>query len=129
MSEHNIFIWNELVTTDQEVCGKFYSQLFGWERKEVDAGPQLGRYTIFQRNGKDVAGMMNPAIEHTQKLGTRWYAYVSVDNIDTYITRAKELGGALIAGPDDIPEVGRVCLIADPKKALILLMQPATAPK
>ena len=117
------FIWNELITTDQKKSGDFYSQLFGWQLKEVDAGP-LGTYTIFQQDGEDVAGMMNPTIEYTQKLGARWYAYVNVHDIDRAIIRAKELGGTLIAGPDDIPGVGRVCLLADPTKALIRLMQP-----
>jgi predicted enzyme related to lactoylglutathione lyase len=117
------FTWNELITTDQKKSGDFYSQLFGWQLKEVDAG-SLGTYTIFQQDGEDVAGMMNPTIEYTQKLGARWYAYVNVHDIDKAIIRAKELGGTLIAGPDDIPGVGRVCLLADPTKALIRLMQP-----
>ena len=117
------FIWNELITTDQKKSGEFYSQLFGWQLKEVDAGP-LGTYTIFQQCGEDVGGMMNPSIDYTQKLGARWYAYVKVPDIDRAIIRAQELGGTLIAGPDDIPGIGRVCLLADPTKALIRLMQP-----
>ncbi len=123
MREYGTFIWNELISTDQKKSGDFYSQLFGWKLKEVDAGP-LGTYTIFQQDGEDIAGMMNPTIEHTQKLGPRWYAYINVEDIDVCITRAKELGGTLIAGPDNIPGVGRVCLLADPTKALIRLMQP-----
>ncbi len=128
MTEHNTFIWNELITLDQHISGDFYSQLFGWDRKEIDAGPQ-GTYTLFQRNGQDVAGMMNPSIDYTRNLGARWYGYVAVEDINDHIARAKKLGGNLIAGPDDIPGVGRVCLLADPTGALIRLMQPAAAPK
>ncbi len=128
MKRQSTFIWNELITKDQRISGDFYNQLFGWERKEVDAGP-LGTYTIFRQNDKDVAGMMNPTIDYTRKLGARWYAYISVDDIDAYTARAKELGGTLIAGPDDIPGVGRVCLLADPTGALVRLMQPSTESK
>lgn len=117
------FIWNELITQDQPAAGNFYSGLFGWHRKEVDAGP-MGTYTIFQQDGKDVAGMMNPTIDYTRKLGSRWYAYVAVDDIDVSVARAKELGGTVIAGPDDIPGVGRVCLLNDSAGAPICLMQP-----
>jgi predicted enzyme related to lactoylglutathione lyase len=39
MKKHGTFIWNELITPDQETSGNFYSKLFGWDRKEVDAGP------------------------------------------------------------------------------------------
>ena len=89
----------------------------------MDAGP-FGTYTIFQQDGKDIAGMMNPTIEYTKKLGDRWYGYVAVDDIDVHSTRAKKLGGTIVAGPDDIPGVGRVCLIIDPGGALVRLMQP-----
>jgi hypothetical protein len=127
MMEDGAFIWNELITPDQEKGGDFYSQLFGWERKEVDAGP-YGRYTIFQRHGKDVAGMMNPTIDYTRNIGPRWYGYVAVNDIDACAARARELGGTVIAGPDDVPGVGRVCLLADPTGALVRLMQPAMKP-
>ncbi len=123
MTNHGQFIWNELITPDQKKSGDFYGKLFGWEKKEVDAGP-FGIYTTFQQNGKDIAGMMNPTINYTKKLVSRWYAYVAVEDIDASIAKARELGGTIIAGPDDIPGVGRVCLLADPVGSLIRLMQP-----
>ena len=36
MSEQNPFIWQELVTPDQETSGTFFSKLFGWKLKKVD---------------------------------------------------------------------------------------------
>ena len=89
MAEQRTFIWNELITPDQRASGNFYSQLFGWERKEVDAGPLFGLYTIFQRNGRDIAGMMNPTIDYTRNMGARWNAYIAVDDIDASAARAK----------------------------------------
>lgn len=59
MPEKSPFIWHELVTPDRQDSGTFFSQLFGWTRKEVDAGP-FGIHTLFQKNGQDVAGMMTP---------------------------------------------------------------------
>ena len=123
MKKQNAFIWNELITQDPQTSGDFYSKLFDWDKKEVNAGP-FGIYTIFQQGGEDVAGMMNPTIDYTRKLGARWYAYVAVDNIDTYVDRAKKLGGTILAGPDDIPGVGRVCFLADPTGAHIRIVQP-----
>lgn len=124
MAEHGTFMWNELITPDQKTSGNFYSQLFGWDRKELDAGLSFGVYTIFQHNGKDIAGMMKPTIDYTRNIGARWYGYIAVNDINAYAARVKELGGTLIAGPDDIPGVGRVCLLADPTGALVHLMQP-----
>ena len=62
MSEHGTFIWNELDTPDQHVSGSFFEKLLGWSRREVNAGG-FGTYTLFQKNGRDVAGMMNPTTE------------------------------------------------------------------
>ena len=54
MNEKNPFIWQELVTPDQETSGTFFSKLFGWSLKQVDAG-EFGTYTLFQKEGQDIA--------------------------------------------------------------------------
>jgi predicted enzyme related to lactoylglutathione lyase len=69
--------------------------------------------------------MMNATIEYTPNLGARWYGYIGIDDVAARASRAQELGGTLIAGPENIPGVGGVCLLAEPTGALIRLMQPA----
>lgn len=125
MTNNATFIWNELITTDQEICGEFYSALLGWARKKVDIGPN-STYTLFQQNGKDVAGMMNPATEHSCSRPPFWSAYIAVDDIDACATRVAELGGQVIAEPEDIPGVGRVCMLTDPVGAPVCLMTPSS---
>jgi hypothetical protein len=39
--------------SNQKKSGTFFSQLFGWTRKEVDAG-KYGIYTLFQKDGQAV---------------------------------------------------------------------------
>jgi predicted enzyme related to lactoylglutathione lyase len=116
------FIWHELVTADQRTSGEFYSQLFGWVRKEVDAG-RFGTYTLFQKDGRDVAGMMNPTPDTPVK-GSYWHAYIAVENVDECAMRAPSIGGSVLVAPHDVPDVGRVCVVADPMGALAHLMQP-----
>jgi uncharacterized protein len=55
MADQSPFIWHELVTSDQEASGAFVSELFGWSRREVDAG-RFRTYTLFRKEGVDVAG-------------------------------------------------------------------------
>ena len=117
------FVWHHLVTTDQAKSGAFYSELLGWIRREVDAGP-FGTYTIFQRDGENIAGMMKPTIEYTRSRPPSWYTYVSVDDVNACAARVAQLGGTVIEPPHDVPGVGRVCLIADPMGAPITLMTP-----
>ena len=120
MADHGTFIWNELDTPDQEKCGEFYCKLIGWTKKEMDAGP-MGTYTMFQQDGKDVAGMMDP----TGPIDApRWSAYIAVDNIDECASKVKSLGGKVLVKPHDIPDTGLVCMISDPVGAVICLIQP-----
>lgn len=119
-------LWNELVTTDQKACGDFFAGLLGWDRKEVDMGP-MGVYTLFQANGEDVAGMMNPLSDYSKARPPFWAVYVEVDDVDECAAKVKNLGGAVIAAPEDIPDVGRVCMISDPTGAPVCLMKPVAA--
>ena len=122
MANQSPFIWHELVTSNQKNSGAFYSQLFGWTCEEVDAG-QFGIYTLFKKSGQTIAGMMNPTPETPGK-GSYWHAYIEVEDIDECAKRAASLGGSILVSPHDIPDVGRVCAVADPSGAITHLMQP-----
>lgn len=120
MSEHGTFIWNELDTPDQHVSGLFFDKLLGWSRREVNAGV-FGIYTLFQKNGRDVAGMMNPTTDTASK-HSRWQAYIAVDDVDDCARRVPELGGKVIVPAHDIPAFGRVCQVSDPLGAIVCLV-------
>lgn len=124
MTRPRTFIWNELLTDDQPTAGEFYSQLFGWERYEVDAG-DLGTYTVFQIDGDDVAGMMNPtARDYAGSPPPRWIAYIAVNDADEVAGQVTALGGTVLEPPNDVPGVGRICMFKDPVGALVYVMQP-----
>ncbi len=122
MPEQSLFIWHELVTADQKSSGTFFSVLFGWTCKEVDAGP-FGIYTLFQKDGEDVAGMMNPTPDTPGK-GSYWHSYIAVEDVEECARQARLLGGSVVVPPHDVPDVGRICAVADPTGAVAHLMQP-----
>jgi predicted enzyme related to lactoylglutathione lyase len=122
MADQSPFIWHELVTSDQAISGAFFSQLLGWTRKEVDAGP-FGVYTLFQKSGQDIAGMMNPTPDTPGK-GSYWHFYIAVEDVDDCARRALSIGGKVVVPPHDVPDVGRICIVADQTGAMAHLMQP-----
>lgn len=122
MPSENPFIWHELVTPDQRTSGNFFSRLFGWTSREVDAGP-FGTYTLFQKDGQDVAGMMNPTADTPGK-GPYWHSYIAVADVDECAKRVPSLGGSVFVAPHEVPEFGRVCAVADPTGAVAHLVQP-----
>jgi hypothetical protein len=105
MTDQSPFIWHELVTPDQEISGAFFSKLLGWNLTQVDAG-EFGTYTLFQKEGQDIAGMMNPTPD-TPGEGSYWHSYIAVEDIDTCAKQTTELGGAVLVPPHDVPDVGR----------------------
>ncbi len=115
------FCWNELMTPDVDAAKSFYSQLFGWESKETDMGPQ-GTYTIYSAAGKDCAGMMKTPNEHVPPT---WLSYVTVEDVDASTSKAEGLGATVCVKPTDIPGMGRFSVIIDPTKAALGLFQGA----
>ena len=122
MTVQTPFIWHELVTSDQDKSGTSFTELFGWSKVEVDAGV-YGTYTLFTKDGQDIAGMMNPSSD-TPGDGSYWHSYISVDDINLCAERAPALGGKVVVPPHDVPDVGRICIVEDPTGAIAHLMQP-----
>lgn len=109
-------------------AGAFYSELFGWQRREVDAGP-LGTYTLFQRDGRGIAGMMNPtARDYAGSPPPRWIAYIAVDDAAKTAARVTDLGDTVLEPPNHVLGVGTICMFKDPVGALIYVMEPEQAP-
>jgi uncharacterized protein len=120
MPKHGSFCWNELMTRDLAGAEKFYSELLGW--KTVDSGMPGMKYTLIKHDDKDAGGMMAMLPEIPEQVPSHWMAYVAVDNVDALAEKTKELGGNLMHGPQDIPGVGRFCVIQDPGGAVISLL-------
>ncbi len=117
------FVWHELMTSDPEGEGKFYSQIFGWNVVAMDMGP-MGTYHLFKRPDrpeKDAAGML------TKPGGvggpSMWLPYIGVEDVDATAARIEPLGGKVWVQPKDIPTVGRFAVAGDPTGAMFALFK------
>lgn len=113
---HGAFSWCELMTTDVNEAKSFYTKLFGWTTEEMNVEGMS--YTIVKAGGKEVGGIMAmpPAAAGHPPM---WGAYVTVNDVDSTARTAEKLGGRVIVAPQDIPGVGRFCVIQDPQGAVI----------
>jgi predicted enzyme related to lactoylglutathione lyase len=118
---HGTFCWNELMTRDTDRASKFYSELIGWKADVTDMSSTP--YTVFKAGDKQVAGMMDMPKELPPEVPSHWMAYIAVDDIDALAAKVEKLGGKLMHGPQDVPEVGRFCIIQDPTGAVISLIK------
>jgi predicted enzyme related to lactoylglutathione lyase len=120
---HGTFIWNELVTRDMPGAEKFYTELLGWKAANSDM-PGM-KYTVFKSGDKDSGGLMEMPPDVPKEVSAHWMAYITVDDVDAAAEKTKQLGGQVLHGPQDVPNVGRFCIIQDPTGAVVSLMTMA----
>jgi uncharacterized protein len=118
VDEPNAFCWYELNTNDTEKAKEFYTKQFGWE---TGGSPE---YTEWKQGGKSIGGMMKIQPEWGP-MPPNWMAYVMVNNADMTAGKATSLGGKVIMGPQDIPNMGRFAVISDPQGAVFAVYEPA----
>ncbi|SCW30693.1 hypothetical protein SAMN02927900_00443 [Rhizobium mongolense subsp. loessense] len=122
---HGKFIWCELMTTDTNAAARFYSSVVGWTTKEMPMEDLPSPYTIFEADGRGVAGMMTfPAELEGQGIPPNWTGYVCVDDVDQSVKDFEANGGQIRRPPEDIPTIGRFAVVADPHGAILCIMTP-----
>lgn len=118
MTERGEFVWYELMTTDAEGAKAFYTDVVGWGTAPFEGSPVP--YTMWTKGEAPVGGVMDLPDEARQAgAPPHWLGYVAVPDVDAAAEKAKELGGRVIHGPHDIPEVGRFAILADPQGAVV----------
>jgi predicted enzyme related to lactoylglutathione lyase len=119
------FPWHELNVPDVDAAVDFYS-------KALDMGTQDfphegGVYKMLTVGGVSVGGCMSTNSPEMAGMNVppHWAVYMSVDDVDARLEKVTANGGTIVVPPMDIPNVGRMSLIADPQGAHIWLYKPA----
>ncbi|HKF49680.1 MAG TPA: VOC family protein [Terracidiphilus sp.] len=114
------FTWYELMTSDTNAAGKFYSDVVGWSTREMPSGDGTP-YTTFNIGEVGMAGMLHLAGY------TAWIGYISVPDVDAHIEKVVEAGGKLWRPATDIPGLLRFAVMSDPQGAPIAIFTPDPA--
>ena len=118
----NQFFWYELMTTEPAAAEAFYRAVVGWTAVKP-GGPH--DYTVLETGGIGVAGLMQIPDEAVAR-GAKpaWVGYIHVEDVDAHVKRVVAAGGAEYRPAEDIPDVGRFAVVADPQGAVFLMMTP-----
>ena len=111
--------WNELATRDTDAAARFYGELLGWTG-EVSEGA-TGPYTTFRRDGRLVGGMLAIAPEWGE-VPPNWGVYFAVEDCAATRARATELGAKVMMPDMEVPEIGTLCVLADPQGAVFTVI-------
>jgi uncharacterized protein len=120
------FFWYELLTSDLDAAIAFYTKVVGWIASDMPMpGDSSARYTILEVDGRGVGGVMQ-LTDEMRAGGARpaWLGYIHVADADAAAKSIADAGGKVLMGPDDIPEVGRFAMAADPGGAAFYVMTP-----
>lgn len=121
---HGDFCWTEIASSDAEKCKAFYSSIFGWQFKDSESMTDGFAYHEFTTPGGTypAGGLyeLTPAMcaPGQPMPPPHFMTYVAVDDVDKNAELAVELGGKVVHGPMNIPNVGRMCVIQDPSGAI-----------
>lgn len=120
-NEAGAIAWSELSTTDVDQAGAFFAELFGLDVVKMP-GTEGMTYTMLQMGEMPVAGLLQITPEMGE-MPPSWMTYFQVDDIDTGVARAVELGGQSPMPAMDGPGL-RFAVVIDPQGAIFGLMQP-----
>ena len=121
--EHGQFSWVDLSSHGITGAKEFYGGLFGWQSEDQDTqgGPP---YTIFKLEGKQAAGLGElPDEMKSQGIPPMWNSYINVDDIESAVKKAEELGATVTVPVMKVVDAGWMAFIQDPTGAHVALWQ------
>ncbi len=119
VNEAGTLIWNELITAAPEKALPFYEAVLGLTGTTTDM--EGGQYTVLQVGEDQVGGCARPRMPGVP---AHWHVYFATENADDTVAAIKAAGGKVVAEPFDVPEVGRMAVVADPQGAVFSVIQP-----
>jgi predicted enzyme related to lactoylglutathione lyase len=121
------FLWYELLTTDPGAAKAFYPKITGWGLQDW-TGMETP-YSMWTIGPRPVGGIMRLP-EQARKAGAppHWLAYVGTPSVDDTLEAATKRGAEVLAGPMDIPTVGRMAVLRDPQQAVFAVYTPGSEP-
>ena len=77
---------------------------------------------MLKHNGQDIAAMYQIEAERLeQKVPSHWLNYIAVDDVDSTVEKARELGAQVIADPHNVMDAGRMAMFYEPNGALFAI--------
>lgn len=118
------FIWYELMTPDPEGSKAFYDAVVGWDIEPQPAGDM--DYRMIRRSDGGNAGGVLRLTDEMQQHGARpiWLGYIQVADVDKTIDSISAAGGKALMPATNIPNVGRIAMVADAQGAPFYVMKP-----
>lgn len=107
MSAHGSPSWLQHTSKDPAAARKFYEAVLGWTVSEMPM-KDGSNYAAIVVGGKPTGGFSPIPGDGG------WLAYITVDNVDARVEKARAAGATVVSEAATVPGVGRMATIADP---------------
>jgi hypothetical protein len=111
--------WQDLNTPKPAVAGKFYAKVIGWTAEDKNFGGDA--YHVFKIGKMNECGMWPQPMK---KLPPSWITYWQVADCAKSVAKIKRLGGRVLMGTTEVPEMCRFAIAKDPQGAAFGLLEP-----
>lgn len=117
------FVWHELSTTDPDGAQRFYTEIISWGTQPWEDNED---YTLWTNEGAPLGGVTMLKSEFSSSGSQpQWTPYICVYDVDDCTRQVRQLGGSIVKGPVETPNVGCWAVVKDPQGAPIGLFEPA----
>ena len=112
VNEPNAFGWIDLATRDVPGALAFYTDVFGWRTWPDDDYPMVGLGDVMFGGVMEMDEQAYPA-----QVPAHWVPYFVAADVDATAAKARELGGEVLYGPEQVQAAGgpRIALLRDPQ--------------
>jgi len=136
VNEYGAVVFNTLHTTDLPAAVDFYGKVFGWEMEAAGEQSWMIRLPGYGQEQDKVSpgytkgaeqmgapeGFVDVVAAVVSDAPARWEVTFAVESADDSAAKVRELGGAVISEPQDLPWV-RETTVQDPDGAQLVLSQ------
>ena len=115
-------VWRELLVADPQRGERFYREVFGWRTHQLEVDGAAQPFWTNGRGTDAMCGIGDAAFFGDGAAPAAWRVYFGVSDVEEAVARVRELGGTVVAEPEDTPW-GRIAEVRDPQGARFLLCQ------
>jgi predicted enzyme related to lactoylglutathione lyase len=123
---HGRFLWQELRSRDPNAAAGFYTRVMPWKSQPFAPGAPYTVFVADDSGGRMVAGA-TALDDDAGASGTRpqWLGSIGSSDVDATVAQAVALGARVVQPAADMPNVGRMAVLADPQGGMFGVYKPA----
>lgn len=123
---HGRFLWQELRSRDPDAAAGFYTRVMPWKSQPFAPGAPYTVFVADESGGRMVAGA-TALDDDAGASGTRpqWLGSIGSSDVDATVAQAVALGARVVQPAADMPNVGRMAVLADPQGGMFGVYKPA----